>query len=108
MSFSHLWLRIKRYIAIIAALIMLVQISFGFLWMVKNFDSIPGFGDTNEYVEMSASMNLDEYRPVLYPLILRVARTIEEELDWPRKGGQEKRLVRNQAANKRSNSTGER
>ena len=34
--------------------------------------------------------------------------SIEDEVDWPRKRGQEKRLVRNQAANKRSNSTGER
>lgn len=79
MSADQLWLRIKRYIILLASLIMLVQIGFGLLWMVKNFDSIPGFGDTNEYVEMSASMDLDEYRPVLYPLVLRAARSIDEE-----------------------------
>lgn len=70
------WLRVRRVLLAVLALLMLIQIGLGIVWMARNFDTIPGFGDTTEYIELSKTFALDEYRPILYPLILRVARKL--------------------------------
>lgn len=46
----------------------------GIFWMVNNFFAIPLFGDTVEYSALSENLLLDEYRPILYPLFLRIVR----------------------------------
>lgn len=71
--------QIQLWIYRLTILLMFVQIVFGVLWMVNNFDTIPCFGDTSEYLEMSVSFNLDEYRPILYPLFLNCIRRLDEE-----------------------------
>ncbi len=72
----------KKYLwkttQILIILAILVQIVFAFRWTIGNWGTIPSFGDTNEYIEMSQSWLLDEYRPVLYPLLIHLARCISE------------------------------
>lgn len=65
----------KRIILCLVLIIMLCQIGFGFAWMAGNISTVPGFGDTAEYLNLSDTFALDEYRPILYPLFLRVIRT---------------------------------
>ena len=76
---GHGWPRIRPWICRAVMVIMLVQIVFGMVWMIRNFDTVPCFGDTGEYLRLSESLVLDEYRPVLYPLILRGARMLDGE-----------------------------
>lgn len=73
------WVRVKKCLYCIIGIAMVVQMVFSFVWMVKNFNTVPGFGDTGEYIGLSESLALDEYRPILYPLVLRVARKISPE-----------------------------
>ena len=73
----------KRILLYIAILIMCGQIGLGILWGVKNFTAVPGFGDTTEYLELSDTFALDEYRPILFPAILRVVRTVASFLHIP-------------------------
>ncbi len=54
-----------------------LQIIIGILWMILNASAYPKFGDSNEYIELSETLVLDEYRPILYPLILRGAIFLE-------------------------------
>lgn len=62
---------IKRVIFVSALVLMGIQILIGIIWMMKNIKTIPIFGDSTEYLNLSETLLLDEYRPVLYPLILR-------------------------------------
>ncbi len=60
---------IFRYIIFIA---MGAQIALALVWMVLNATAIPSFGDAKEYVNLAKSLDFDEYRPFLYPLIIRI------------------------------------
>ena len=61
----------KRVISIIVIVLMSVQIVMGLVWAVMNITSVPMFSDTSEYVALSESFRLDEYRTILYPLFLK-------------------------------------
>lgn len=60
-----------RFFMIIAAIVMGIQILIGIVWMFGNATAMPSFGDSTEYYNLSHSLVLDEYRPILYPLLLR-------------------------------------
>ena len=62
----------SKYILLVLNIIMSVQILLGCIWMGMNITNLPTFGDTVEYINLSQTLLLDEYRPVLYPLILRL------------------------------------
>lgn len=62
---------IKYIICIFLFILMGIQIIYGFRWMFLNIEAIPSFGDTQEYVSLSTTLELDEYRPIGYPLFLR-------------------------------------
>ena len=62
------------YLQVFAAAAMIIQICLGSVWTLLNFRAVPGFGDTAEYLMLSETLYLDEYRPVLFPLILRVVQ----------------------------------
>ncbi len=53
-----------------------IQIGISVVWMSKNIAAFPLFGDSNEYLELSRTFALDEYRPILYPLILNGIQTL--------------------------------
>lgn len=57
----------------ILGFIMAVQIISGFVWMIMNLTNIPIFGDSTEYLNLSQTLQIDEYRPILYPLLIRYA-----------------------------------
>lgn len=62
---------------------MIVQILIGILWACKNIGAVPGFGDTGEYLALSETFALDEYRPILFPLILRIILKISSFIHVP-------------------------
>lgn len=66
----------EKTVMLAAAALMGVQILMGILWMCRNITVIPIFGDSAEYLDLSHTMKLDEYRPVLYPLVLKVVQKI--------------------------------
>ena len=73
------WLCVRKWICRAVCLAMLAQIVLAVIWMAGNWNTVPSFGDTVEYIRLSETLALDEYRPILYPLLLRVARTFNEE-----------------------------
>lgn len=74
MERGAIWRRIRRGLCCLLGAVMLAQIAFSFIWMAENINAVPCFGDSTEYINLSESMSLDEYRPVLYPLLLRGLR----------------------------------
>lgn len=66
--------RSKRILYGCLTVLMSIQILLGFIWMKKNILTIPLFGDGTEYIQLSDTFALDEYRPILYPLFLKVVR----------------------------------
>lgn len=63
--------------------VMFVQIVLGILWITKNLEVIPGFGDTTEYLELSQTFAPDEYRPILFPILLRLIQMAAAQLNIP-------------------------
>lgn len=61
-------------------LLMAVQIVLGFAWMAVNLTNIPIFGDSTEYFNLSQTLMVDEYRPLLYPLLIRIATKVANYL----------------------------
>ena len=70
--------KIQLLICSMLGIVMTVQIVFSLVWMIRNFDTVPTFGDTTEYIHLSDDMTLDEYRPCLYPLLIKGAKLINE------------------------------
>jgi len=63
--------------------IMIIQIVLSIVWIVQNYTTIPIFGDTAEYLEISQTLQMDEYRPILYPLILRWCTQLSNLIHMP-------------------------
>ncbi|MDO4479167.1 MAG: hypothetical protein Q4B73_09075 [Lachnospiraceae bacterium] len=70
--------RLKNGLRLVIYGLMALQIAMSFYLMVKSLNYIPSFGDTIEYLELSQSLAPDEYRPILYPLFLRLMTGITE------------------------------
>ena len=68
--------KLKTGIRYIIYVFIAIQIGMGIWWIIQNITAIPCFGDSTEYINLSQSLQLDEYRTILYPLILRVAIAI--------------------------------
>lgn len=66
-----------RVLSVIFYIYAIGQIILGLIWIVKNYNSVPGFGDTTEYYNLSMTLKVDEYRTVLYPFIIKCARFME-------------------------------
>ena len=71
---------IRRLFLMILGLLMAVQIVLGFAWMAVNLTNIPIFGDSTEYLNLSQTLMVDEYRPLLYPLLIRIATKVANHL----------------------------
>ena len=75
--------RLKTGIRYIVYVFIAIQIGMGIWWIIQNITAIPCFGDSTEYINLSQSLQLDEYRTILYPLILRVAIAIGNRMHVP-------------------------
>ena len=61
----------KRYWKVCLKIIMSLQIIIAVAFIIRNITYVPLYGDTVEYLEISQTMELDNYRPFIYPLLLR-------------------------------------
>lgn len=75
--------KVKTGIRYIIYAFITIQIGMGIWWMIQNITTIPCFGDSTEYINLSQSLQLDEYRTILYPLVLRAAIVIGNRLHVP-------------------------
>lgn len=76
-------LKLRKCLLILLLAAMTVQIVLGFAWMAVNLTNMPLFGDSTEYYELSQTLQVDEYRPLLYPLIIRIANKIANHMSIP-------------------------
>lgn len=65
----------------IIQILMFMQIILGIIFVVKNIDYMPSYGDTKEFLEISQTMELDSYRPFVYPLTLNITAKIANILN---------------------------
>ena len=72
--------RVLKVLHYLVYSLMTVQIVMGMIWAVRNVRMVPGFGDTPEYISISANMKVDEYRTVFYPLIIKGAIFLQNHL----------------------------
>lgn len=60
-----------------------IQIVLGMLWMLHNFTGVQQFGESALYVEISKSFICDEYEGILYPVLILLARGMENIFPAP-------------------------
>ncbi len=60
-----------------------IQIVLGLFWMCCSFTGFQKFGESLFYIEVSKSLLCDEYTGALYPVIVMLARGMEELLRIP-------------------------
>ena len=73
-------LSVRKLLIMILGLLMAVQIALDFAWMAVNLANIPIFGDSTEYYQLSQTLQVDEYRPLLYPVLIRIADRVASHL----------------------------
>lgn len=60
-----------------------IQVALAVVWMVFNLGANTSFGDAKEYLSLSKSLAVDEYRPVGYPIIVGCASWLGEQSHLP-------------------------
>jgi hypothetical protein len=50
-----------------------LMIAVGSWWLISNTSHIPEYGDTAEYLALSKTLAVDQYRTIFYPLFLRLS-----------------------------------
>lgn len=61
--------------------LMAIQIILAIIFIIKNINYIPEYGDTKEYIELSKTFQLPAYRPFIYPIVLNIATKIANILN---------------------------
>lgn len=52
------------------------QVVLGLIWWLGNLSAVPAYGDTPEYVDLSKTLAVDQYRTLAYPLLVRASRDL--------------------------------
>ncbi|MDR6926900.1 hypothetical protein [Pseudomonas sp. BE134] len=65
-------------LSVLVVFSLLANAVIGVLWICRNFNFIPVYGDTPEYFALSKTLVVDQYRGVFYPAIIRVASILSE------------------------------
>lgn len=60
----------------IIQLLMLFQIVLGIIFIIKNINYMPEYGDTKDFLELAKTLKLPSYRPFVYPYTLNIASKI--------------------------------
>jgi hypothetical protein len=62
---------------VVAVLIgQLLLVPLGVAWWIINLGTRPHYGDSNQYLQLAESLHVDEFRTLLYPLVLRGLETL--------------------------------
>lgn len=68
--------KILRIAKRIIQLLMIIQIIIGVIFIIKNINYMPAYGDSKEFLEISQTMELDSFRPFIYPIMLKATTSI--------------------------------
>jgi len=63
----------RRALLILGGALMMAQVGLGLAWWAADLDTVPAYGDTVEYLRLAGSLQVDSYRTVFYPAVLRGA-----------------------------------
>ena len=69
---------IKYVLYYLFAFLMLSQVGLGVRWITWNVGTIPVFSDTDLYVQAAETLVVDEYMGILYPVLIRIAKMVEQ------------------------------
>src|SRR5262245_18332213 len=67
--------------AAVAGYVCLVAI--GCAWWLANLKDMPAYGDASQYFELADSLQVDQYRTLFYPLLLRGLQGVAQRMNAP-------------------------
>ena len=74
-------IRATRVLYLLGAISLL---ALGLAWIAANASLVPAYGDTSEYLELARTLQVDEYRTILYPAVLRFGGAVRGDGRRPR------------------------
>lgn len=71
-------------LSISVAVALTVQIVIGAVWWVLNLNDIPDYGDTQEYIRLAGTLQVDSYRTLAYPVVVKLGIAFQSRtgLSW--------------------------
>ena len=63
---------IRSALSLTVAVAVTVQIVVGAVWWALNLNDLPDYGDTQEYIRLAGTLQVDSYRTLAYPMVVRL------------------------------------
>src|SRR6185503_16392607 len=60
----------RRLVVLIWLALVVIQLTIGVTWIVKNMGVIPDYGDTGDYLQLARTLEVDAYRGIAYPAFI--------------------------------------
>jgi hypothetical protein len=70
---------LRRSAAWILIVLVSTYLGVGALWVTLNLGDVPQYGDTREYLKLARSLEVDSYRGIVYPALLRATDHLHGE-----------------------------
>lgn len=77
------WPTAHRVLVAFVAVLGGAQVIGGLVWWAVNLAHVPAYGDTPEYLALSETLEVDEYRTLLYPALIRLASSFSFRTGLP-------------------------
>ncbi|MCL2090411.1 MAG: hypothetical protein FWH11_04175 [Micrococcales bacterium] len=74
---------VGRGLLVVTVVALAVQVGLGLAWWVANVTAVPEYGDTQEYLRTATTFEVDGYRTLAYPLVVRAAIELGDLLPVP-------------------------
>ena len=66
-------MRFRRALKVAATVLIGACCAVGLAWTVLNLSEVPHYGDTNAFLWRAKALEIDEYRGIVYPILLNLA-----------------------------------
>lgn len=73
--------QLSLFIFGLCAVLSILMVILSCIWILVNYNHIPLYGDTAEYIALSETLKVDQYRGIVYPLILHFSQEVSTFLN---------------------------
>lgn len=61
---------VRRFLLLIWLALVGAQLAIGVTWIAQNFNTVPDYGDTGDYLQLARTLEVDAYRGIAYPAFI--------------------------------------
>lgn len=74
----------RSALSLLVGLAIAVQVALGAVWWLLNLNDLPRYGDTQEYIHLAETLQVDSYRTLAYPIVVKLGLALHSHtgVDW--------------------------